>query len=131
MAVKLASGDHQRASEKPGIFRRKDEKNKKKFYNFILQIIPLVIGFVLRQSIHFLKFTSEKLEKIICKSFDEISPDFQALMSGEKNFNQFTKNFKIEKTFCLILLFILCPLFFVTKILYFINKFLLSEVPFE
>ena len=138
----MSAGDYKRADSSS--FHQKlskDESMKKKshekmeLYQCILQVIPLVVGWLLKCSIRFLEFLSLQIEKVLTESFNEIAHDLQCLNSEHDYFQtiarEFFKNLNVEKAFFIASIIFLPPLVVVLKVLYIINKFLVFEIPFQ
>lgn len=139
----LSAGDFKRATANP-IHQRKtlkeenkktESNGKKKIYQYILEIISLVIGWILKTSISFLEFSCKEIMKILVESFNKISQDLQRLSYEHEHFQtialEFLKNLNVEKVGYLTVIIFLAPLFVIIKVLYIILKFLVYEIPFE
>lgn len=141
----MSAGDYKRANKAASSsFHQKlskDESLKKKshgkmeLYQYILQVIPLVIGWLLNSSIRFLEFLNLQVEKVLAESFNKIAYDLQCLNCEHDNFqtiaSEFFKNLNVEKVFYLASIIFLPPFVVILKVLYIINKFLVFEIPFE
>lgn len=112
---------------------KKNSNDKKEIYRFILQVIPMIIGWILKSSMQLFDFFSYQIERILIESFNNFSDDFQSF--SFENFQsfafQFIKNFNVEKALAITAIILLPPIFIIIKILCIVIKFLLSEIPFE
>jgi hypothetical protein len=139
--MSLSGGDFKRSTlNLRGDVKNSDKKLEKKssgseLYFYILQILGIFIGWILRRSENILSTICDFIGKIISDSFFEISEDFQSLFDSTRDAQsicyQIIRNLSINKVFHLLVITLLPPIFATVKILLIFNKFLLSEVPFE
>lgn len=124
------------------IYEKFEAKEKKKLssgcalYCYIMQILQIFIGWILKHSAKVLSVICQFIAKIIAKSFAVVSEDFQNyFFDSTQDFGfktrQFIKKVTITKMLHLVSFILLPPIFAIVKILLIFNKFLLSEIPFE
>lgn len=113
------------------------EKNSSscELYCYVLQILQVVIGWILRYSTKILSTICDCIGRIIAESFLVISEDFQYFYNPSQDGRticfEIIKNFTINKALHLAIIILLPPVFAIVKVLVIFNKFLLSEIPFE
>lgn len=134
--MSLSGGDFKRPKNEEKSIQKFDKSSKRcELYCYILQILSIFIGWILKSSSHFFNILCKFIEKTINESFYEICFELQERYNSSHNLpkiaTEFIKNLTAYKVLHLMVIFFLPPIYVAAKILFIFSHFLLSEVPFE